>query len=256
MDASEVASKRIRVAWLHCADRLSGGEERVVPGSRYEVTVPPAAFIPIEDGRVRRLRRPVASSRPAHCRTPMSPRRVLIVEDDPRILRGFDQAIRASGDLRVAGVASDLPEGLDLFDATKPDVLLVDIGLPSGSGIELIRHAQMTLPSCESMVVTVFADETAVLSCIPTVARRLMLRIGALAVSKCGLPAAVGLVSAQEKQVLVLSAKGYGYEEVAELMGLSRHTVETYVKRVYRKLQVHSKTEAVYEARKLGIVHD
>jgi DNA-binding NarL/FixJ family response regulator len=218
----------------------------------------------------------------------MSPRRVLIVEDDPRILRGFDQAIRASGDLRVAGVASDLPEGLDLFDATKPDVLLVDIGLPSGSGIELIRHAQMTLPSCESMVVTVFADETAVLSCIeagatgyllkgarcvdiveqvrllcaggspisPTVARRLMLRIGALAVSKCGLPAAVGLVSAQEKQVLVLSAKGYGYEEVAELMGLSRHTVETYVKRVYRKLQVHSKTEAVYEARKLGIVHD
>jgi DNA-binding NarL/FixJ family response regulator len=216
------------------------------------------------------------------------PRRVLIVEDDPRICRGFEQAIRACGDLRVAGVAADLPEGRALFDATKPDVLLVDLGLPSGSGIDLIRHAQVTLPSCEAMVVTVFADEAAVLSCIeagatgyllkgsrgidiveqirllcdggspisPIVARRLMLRIGAQAVSRVGLPAAAGLVSAQEKQVLVLSAKGYGYEEVAGLMGLSRHTVETYVKRVYRKLHVHSKTEAVYEARKLGIVHD
>lgn len=215
-------------------------------------------------------------------------RRVLIVEDDPRVCRGFEQAIRASGDLRVAGVAADLPEGRELFDAIQPDVLLVDLGLPSGSGIELIRHAQATLPSCEVLVVTVFGDETAVLSCIeagatgyllkgsrsvdiveqirllcaggspisPTVARRLMLRVGALAVTRSGLPAAAGLVSAQEKQVLELSAKGYGYEEVAGLMGLSRHTVETYVKRLYRKLQVHSKTEAVYEARKLGIVHD
>ncbi|WP_374561872.1 response regulator [Ideonella sp.] len=211
-------------------------------------------------------------------------RTVLIVEDDQRIRRGFELAIRATVDLRVAGVAADLPEARELFDATEPDVLLVDLGLPSGSGIELIRHAQATRPACESMVVTVFADEQAVLSCIeagatgyllkdarpvniveqirllcaggspisPTVARRLMLRIGALASPQ----ASAGLVSTQERQVLVLSAKGYGYEEVAGLMGLSRHTVETYVKRIYRKLQVHSKTEAVYEARKLGIVHD
>ena len=48
----------------------------------------------------------------------------------------------------------------------------------------------------------------------------------------------------------------YNYEEIAGLMHLSRHTVETYVKRIYRKLQVHSKTEAVYEARNVGLVDD
>jgi len=215
-------------------------------------------------------------------------RTVLIVEDDQRIRHRFERAIRDTVDLRIAGIAADLPEGRELLDATTPDVLLVDLGLPSGSGIELIRHAQSHQPLCESMVVTVFADEQAVLACIeagatgyllkdarpvdiveqirllcaggspisPTVARRLMLRVGAMADQSAGAAAAQALVSTQERQVLVLSSKGYGYEEIAGMMGLSRHTVETYVKRIYRKLQVHSKTEAVYEARKLGIVHD
>jgi DNA-binding CsgD family transcriptional regulator len=56
--------------------------------------------------------------------------------------------------------------------------------------------------------------------------------------------------------VLSMSAKGYSYDEIARLLKLSRHTVETYVKRIYRKLQVHSKTAAVYEGRKLGLVDD
>ena len=54
-----------------------------------------------------------------------------------------------------------------------------------------------------------------------------------------------GSLSQQEQAVLTLSAKGYNYEEMAGLMGVSRHTVATYVKRIYHKLQVHSKTEAI-----------
>jgi DNA-binding NarL/FixJ family response regulator len=63
-------------------------------------------------------------------------------------------------------------------------------------------------------------------------------------------------LSEREQSVLALVTKGFTYDEIAGLLGVSRHTVMTYVKRIYRKLQVNSKTEAVYEARKLGLVRD
>ncbi len=63
-------------------------------------------------------------------------------------------------------------------------------------------------------------------------------------------------LSERERTVLGLVAKGFTYDEIAGLIGVSRHTVMTYVKRIYRKLQVGSKTEAVYEARKMGLVRD
>ena len=187
-------------------------------------------------------------------------------------------------DLTLVGEADDLPEGLRLLLATRPDVLLVDIGLPSGSGIELIRQASVHLPACDVMVVTVFGDESHVLACIeagatgyllkgsrgleiieqirvligggspisPVIARQLLVR---MAPPDAALKTRVPL-SPQEQTVLQMSSKGYSYEEIARMLGLSRHTVETYVKRIYRKLQVHGKTEAVFEARKLGLMRD
>jgi DNA-binding NarL/FixJ family response regulator len=214
---------------------------------------------------------------------------VLIVEDNPSMLATFAEAVRGTHDLWLAGMASDLPEGLRLLKATEPDVLLVDIGLPSGSGIDLIRFARENVPRCEVMVITVFADDQAILACIeagatgyllkdardfdiaheirllcsggspisPSIARRLVMRLGgAREGSTTNADAETAQLSDQELSVLTFSAKGYNFEEIARLMGLSRHTVETYVKRIYRKLQVHSKTEAVYEARKLGLMRD
>lgn len=213
---------------------------------------------------------------------------VLIVEDDQRFRDTFAKAVRGAHDLCLAGVANDLSAGRHLLDALKPDILLVDLGLPDGSGIELIRHAGKRLPQCESMVITVFGDDESLLCSIqagatgyllkdardidiveqirllcnggspisPAIARRLLACVG----GRSGMHAStevlpVGL-SHQEQSVLTMSAKGYSYEEIAGLMDLSRHTVQTYVKRIYRKLQVQSKTEAVYEARKLGLVRD
>jgi DNA-binding NarL/FixJ family response regulator len=212
------------------------------------------------------------------------PHSVLIVEDDLRLRASFAQAIRGAGDLKLVGEADDLPEGLRLLDALQPQVLLVDIGLPSGSGLELIRHAAKQSAHCNVMVITVFAEEQLVLDCIeagatgyllkgssahdiavqirslvaggspisPTIARRLLTRFANQRNSDADAPT----LSAQEQAVLSMSAKGYSYDEIAGLLKLSRHTVETYVKRIYRKLHVHSKTAAIYEGRKLGLVDD
>jgi DNA-binding NarL/FixJ family response regulator len=213
---------------------------------------------------------------------------VLIVEDDPRFREAFAAAVRGAGDLRLVGVADNLSEGLRQLDALEPDVLLVDLGLPGGSGIELIHRAEERLPQCESMVVTIFGDDESVLRCIqagatgyllkdareidivqqirllcsggspisPAIARRLLARVGGRACPQAVSDPSSVCLSPQEQSVLTMSAKGYNYEEMAGLMGVSRHTVGTYVKRIYRKLQVHSKTEAVYEARKLGWIGD
>ena len=220
-----------------------------------------------------------------HCRMGHS---VLVVEDDPRFRDAFATAVNGASGLRLAGVAADVPEALQLLDALEPDVLLVDLALPSGNGIELIRHANARLPQCHSMVVTVFGDDESVLRCIqagatgyllkdardvdivqqihllcaggspisPAIARRLLKWVGGPSEPEKRVDVAKVGLSVQECSVLRLSAKGYNYEEIAGLMHLSRHTVETYVKRIYRKLQVHSKTEAVYEARSMGLVDD
>ncbi len=213
----------------------------------------------------------------------MSPITVLVVEDDERFRAAFCAMVDGAPDMRLVGSAADLPEGLDMLRHQHPAVVLVDLGLPSGSGIELIRFAHEQLPQTDVMVVTVFGDEPHVMASLeagatgyllkdadatdltaqirslhaggspisPVIARQLLLRL-----SPEPAPGCEALLSAQERQVLSLSAKGFSFEEIAAMLDVSRHTVATYVKRSYRKLQVHSKTEAIYEARRLGLVRD
>lgn len=211
---------------------------------------------------------------------------VLLVEDDPVFREGFARAISSAPDLRLAASAADLSNGLAALEQ-KPDVLLVDLQLPDGNGIDLIRAASARLPQCEIMVVSVFGDERHVLESIaagatgyllkdttagelveqirvlraggspvsPVIARQLLNRLSGNGGPP---PAASGpqVLSEQETRVLSFAAKGYSYDEIAKLMSVSRHTVQTYVKRSYRKLHVHGKVEALAEARRLNLISD
>jgi DNA-binding NarL/FixJ family response regulator len=204
--------------------------------------------------------------------------RILIVEDDDEFRGACVRAIGAAPDMQVVGEAGTLAAGMALL-AEGPDAVLVDLGLPDGRGTDLIREAAHRLPGAEIMVVTVFGDEASVMESIaagatgyllkdvaagklvehirellsggspitPVIARQLLNRVPRedLRANEDGVT-----LSEQETRVLGHAATGLSYEEIAGLMQISRHSVQTYVKRAYRKLQVHTKVEALAEARR------
>ena len=166
--------------------------------------------------------------------------KVLVVEDDPVFRDAFVQAIAAANGMALMGEAATLAQGLALL-ALQPDVLLVDLRLPDGNGIDLIRAATQSSPGCEIMVVTVFGDEASVLDSIAAGATGYLLKD-------------LNAAEIVEIRVLGFAGKGFSYDEIAALMQVSRHSVQTYVKRAYRKLQVHTKVEALAEARRLQLL--
>lgn len=165
-----------------------------------------------------------------------------------------------------------------------PNVLLVDLGLEDMSGLEVIRRINQRQPGCDILVVTMFGDEEHVLSALeagargyllkgddvrdiamdieeignggsplsPIIARQVLkrLRSPGTPAAPAGLAAAMdeGLLTDRESEILRTIARGFTYAETAELLHISKDTVHTHLKRVYRKLAVNSKTEAVFEA--------
>ena len=214
----------------------------------------------------------------------------------------FAASVLRSDQLALAASAGTVAEARRFLDeAPQPvDVLLTDLGLPDGSGLEVIRHARLRHPLCEPLVISMFGDEDNVLASIeagalgyihkdatpddiahtildmkagaspisPMIARRVLSRFLALQSGRDGgapepapdvaqLPAtekARNLLSAREQEVLGLIARGFSYNEIARLQAVSVHTVQTHIKNLYSKLAVHSKSEAVYEATRMGLL--
>lgn len=210
---------------------------------------------------------------------------LLIVEDD-RALREhlvLDAGAGTSGWQVLA--ADSLGAARRCLRAHRPDAMFVDLGLPDGDGIELIRQCHASWPTCDILVITVFADEKRVIRSLeagacgyilkpdlplyagrlvstidaggsplsPSIARGLIDRLHPQR-ARPTLPADRETLSAREQEVLSLCARGFRYAEIAQLLGLSSHTVNAHLKNVYRKLAVNSKAEAVFEARRSGLI--
>lgn len=129
-----------------------------------------------------------------------APWSVVVVEDDAQVRAALASAVLRCADLRLAGAASGVADGMALLQRVQPDVALVDLGLPDGSGLGVIRAAVALARRCEVIVVSTLGDEAHVLAAIEA------------------------------------GTAGYSFDEIAQRMEGSRHTVGTYVRRSYKKL--------------------
>ena len=218
---------------------------------------------------------------------------VMLVEDDPAFLARFCRIVAQSPELSLMAAVGDLASARRAIERQAPDVLLTDLGLPDGSGIDLIRETARRHPATDIMVITVFGDEKHVIASIeagatgyvlkdslpeelvgliaelraggspisPVIARQLLRRMQPAAVSAAPArsgetkrPAPEAALSARESEVLGLIAKGFNFAEIARLLGVSPHTITAHVKKIYEKLAVHSRGEAVYEATRMGLL--
>jgi DNA-binding NarL/FixJ family response regulator len=211
---------------------------------------------------------------------------VLLVEDDPNTRSRLAQVVEGHPELRLLAAVGSCAEARQALDKQKPDVLLTDLGLPDGDGVELIREIRKRGFPTQPMVVTVFGDETHVVAALeagalgyllkdgsadyignsilemlgggspisPPIARYLLRRFRGLEEAQLPDGSEAPRLSEREREVLTMIVKGFSYAETAKLLGVSAHTVTTHVRSIYRKLEVHSRGEAVYEALQLGIV--
>jgi DNA-binding NarL/FixJ family response regulator len=218
------------------------------------------------------------------------PTRVLIVEDEPEFMRRFSNAVLGDPSLSLAAAVGTGQAGLAMLDLQTPDVLLVDLGLPDMNGVVVIEHAARHHPSCDVLVVTMFADDHHVVASIeagasgyllkdasaeriaasihelraggapisPGIARRVLERFRARDKTTAGASpvplSAPSPLTPRESELLRMIAKGFTFETIGNLLEISPHTVVTHVKKIYRKLAVHSRSEAVYEAGQLGLL--
>lgn len=210
-------------------------------------------------------------------------KRVAIIEDDPNLLDHFISIVSEVVDLDLAGVASSLTDARKLI-RLNPDLFLVDIGLPDGSGLDLVPVIKESLDA-KVLIVTSFGDRQTVVSAIRAGADGYLLKdssaeeiVDGIEVTLAGgapvsATAAVYLLERlrngeelvepaesdedmqlkeREIELLNLFARGLSYKEAASAMGIAPLTINNYVKSIYSKLAVHSRSEAVYEALKTG----
>jgi DNA-binding NarL/FixJ family response regulator len=222
----------------------------------------------------------------------------MVVEDDPAFLARFCRIVAQSDELSLLAAVGDLASARRALERQAPDVLLTDLGLPDGSGIDLIRETATRHPTTDIMVITVFGDERHVVASIeagatgyilkdslpaefvgliaqlraggspisPAIARQLLRRMRPASTATAQVPTAKGTaadpvapnaeaaLSAREAEVLGLIAKGFNFAEIARLLEISPHTITAHVKKIYQKLAVHSRGEAVYEATRMGLL--
>jgi DNA-binding NarL/FixJ family response regulator len=200
---------------------------------------------------------------------------VAIVEDDVPAREILADWIRSTDGFKVVGEYSDAETAIQDLPQKKPSVVLFDIHLPAMNGIECVRRLKPRLPNTQFLTVTVYEDANHIFDALAVGASGYLLKqmrrselLDALKdVHAGGSPMSsqiarkvvqsfrrdetetadgemVGL-SQREREVLELLARGYLYKEIAEMLKISVQTVNTYIRRIYEKLHVRSRAQAV-----------
>jgi DNA-binding NarL/FixJ family response regulator len=200
--------------------------------------------------------------------------KVAIVEDDEYIRGSLSELIHGASNLDLTGAYEDGPAAMTGILQSKPDVVMMDIQLPGKNGVECVRELKAALPDVNFLMLTAYEDSdklfeslkagangyllkrtssTRLLQAIheiydggspmtPQIARRVVRYFS-------GAPqdsnAALASLTPGQKKFLEELAQGYSYKEIADHLNITMDGVRSYIRRIYEKLHVHSRTEAV-----------
>jgi len=198
--------------------------------------------------------------------------RISIIEDDGPTREILTEIIASSPDLELVSQYERCDAAIKTLPGEGPDVVLVDINLPEINGVEAVRQLKPVMPKTQFLMLTVYEDAEHIFAALAAGATGYLLkstRRGELLeairqIIAGGSPMSSGIarkvvqsfsyvqartdldgLSPREQSVLALLSKGYLYKEISESLGVSGPTVNTYIRRIYDKLQVHSRTQAI-----------
>lgn len=199
--------------------------------------------------------------------------RVALVEDNSKLRRSLTTLLNSTSDLECVEVCGDGEQALKVLPQVAPEIVLMDIHLPGMSGIECVAQLVTLLPTARIVMLTAFESSEEVFGSLAAGSRGYVLKSATPAqlldsvreVAAGGSPISgsvarrmvdffrnkppvsddVEALAPREREVLKLLAEGCPYKEIATTMQVSLGTVRTYIERIYQKLHVHSRTEAV-----------
>ena len=211
---------------------------------------------------------------------------ILLLEDLPEIRAWLKTLVLQVFPQSQISESARVHDALELVSAVRFDLALIDLGLPDGSGVDVVARLRETQPEAQSVVVTIHDDDEHLFPALqagafgyllkeqareaiteqlnrmsqgepplsPSIARRVIAYFAAQAKPQAR-PHDIPHVSLtdRENEVLLRVAKGFTLPEIGVQLNLSRHTIADYVKQIYRKLNVSSRAEAALEAQRLGL---
>ena len=201
------------------------------------------------------------------------PINVSIVEDSDKFRETLARVLNRAEGFRCISHYPNAEDALKALPQDKPDVVLMDINLPGMNGVECVRQLKAAVPTIQVMMLTVYEDTENIFNALAAGASGYMLKRTARdelleairEVHRGGSPMTTHIarkvvqsfqraapvsspteaLSPREQEVLDCLAQGFLYKEIAEKLSISYETVHTYIRRIYEKLQVRTRTEAV-----------
>lgn len=200
--------------------------------------------------------------------------RIMLVDDHPLVRDGLASVISDQPDMQVVAEAGNGEDALPLFREHRPDVTLMDLRLPNMSGADAIRTLRGEAPEARFVVLTTFDSEDDIFAALEAGAQAYVLKdvrrdelvalIRDVHAGKSRVPEEVARryaaylagprLSGRERQILELVAQGESNKIIADRLGMSESSVRTYLMRVFEKLDVEDRTEAVVQALRRGLI--